>query len=48
MLCVDQAKELVTVRVWNAPDQSLKVTLQMRAMCTTSYTLYRASSIILQ
>ena len=45
----DQVKELVTVRVWNAPDQSSKVALQIKAMCTTHYTLcYRAISIIVQ
>ena len=37
-LRVNQVKELVTVRIWNAPDQSLKVALQIRAMCTTPYT----------
>jgi len=39
LLRVNQAKELVTVRVWNSLDQSLKVTLQIRAiraMCTTN------------
>jgi len=33
LLRVNQAKELVTVRVWNALDQSLKIALQIRAIC---------------
>jgi len=44
----NQAKELVTVRIQNALDQSLKVAPQIRAMCTTPYTLRRASSSTLQ
>jgi len=48
LLRANQAKEFVTVRVWNATDQSLKVALQIRAMCTTPYTLCRSGSIILQ
>ena len=32
LLRVNQVKELVTVRVWNAPDQSLQVALQIRAI----------------
>ena len=46
---MNQAKELMTVRVSNAPDQSLKVALQIRkSVFTTPYTLCRASSIMLQ
>jgi len=42
LLRVKKAKELVTVDVWNALDQSLKIALQIRAMCTTdkSYMYY--------
>jgi len=47
LLRVNQAIDLVIVRVWNAPDQSLKVALQIRAMWTTTYMLCRAMSIIL-
>ena len=42
LLRVNQAKELVTVRVWNAPDQSLTLhcrlelcVLHIRALCTS-------------
>ena len=48
LLRVNQAKELVTVCVWNAPGQSIKVALQIRPMWTTPYTLCRASKLILQ
>jgi len=49
LLRVNQAKELMTVRVLNAPDQSLKVALQIRkSVFTATYTLCRASSIMLQ